>query len=66
MTHRTRQSGTGCDHHGADCLTHLVGDIGDPAHLHGIVAHLSSVRLEIVSIAPALTPHTDITTEGMT
>ena len=51
---------------GASCFTRLVGDIGDPAHLHGIVAHLSSFNIQIISIAPAPTPHTDITTEGMT
>ncbi|MGH1506224.1 MAG: DUF4386 family protein [Acidimicrobiales bacterium] len=33
-------------------LTHLVGGVADPAHLHGLVAHLTSVNLEIVSIAP--------------
>jgi hypothetical protein len=37
---------------GDDELTHLVGDVADPAHLHGLVAHLTSVNLEIVSIAP--------------
>jgi len=42
---------------GAGCVTHLVGDIGDPAHLHGLVAHLTAVNLEIVSIAPAHPPH---------
>jgi hypothetical protein len=35
-----------------DSMTHLVGDICDPAHLHGVLAHLTSVNLEIVSIAP--------------
>jgi hypothetical protein len=35
-----------------DSVTRLVGDICDPAHLHGVVAHLTSVNLEIVSIAP--------------
>jgi NADPH:quinone reductase-like Zn-dependent oxidoreductase len=39
---------------GADGVTRLVGDVGDPAHLHGIVAHLTSVNVDIVSIAP---PH---------
>ena len=33
-------------------VTRLVGDIGDPAHLHGILAHLTSVNLEIILIAP--------------
>jgi len=31
--------------------TRLVGDICDPAHLNGVVAHLTSVNVEIVSIA---------------
>jgi hypothetical protein len=35
-----------------DSVTRLVGDICDPAHLHGVVAHLTSVNLEIISIAP--------------
>lgn len=34
------------------CVTRLVGDIGDSSHLHGLVVHLTSVNLEIVSIAP--------------
>ncbi len=49
-----------------ECVTHLVGDIGDPAHLHGIVAHLTSFNLEIISIAPVQAPHMDITTKGTT
>jgi hypothetical protein len=51
---------------GAGCLTRLVGDIGDPAHLHGIVAHLTSVNLEIISIAPADPPQIHTMTKGMT
>ena len=49
---------------GADCVTRLVGDIGDPAHLHGIVAHLTSVNLEIISIAPAHPLQIDTMTKG--
>ena len=30
---------------------HIVGDIRDPAHLNGVLAHLTSVNLEIISIA---------------
>ena len=48
----------------ARCLTRLVGDIGDPAHLHGIVAHLTSVNLEIISITPASATDADTTTTG--
>lgn len=50
----------------ADCVTRLVGAVGDAAHLHGIVAHLSSVNLELISIAPASGPYIDTTTKGMT
>ena len=47
-------------------FTRLVGDIGDPAHLHGIVAHLTSVNLEIISIAPAHPSHIHTMNKGMT
>ena len=47
-------------------MTRLVGDIGDPAHLHGIVAHLTSVNLEIISIAPASPAAVDTTTKETT
>ena len=50
---------------GAGCLTRLVGDIGDPAHLHGLVSHLTSVNLEIISIAPADPPQINPMTKGM-
>ncbi len=32
--------------------TRLVGDIGDAAHLHGVLAHLTSVNVDVISIAP--------------
>ncbi len=32
--------------------TRLIGEIRDPAHLHGVIAHLTSLAVEIVSIAP--------------
>jgi hypothetical protein len=38
--------------HTRDGVTRLIGDIGDSAQLHGIVAHLTSVNAEVVSIAP--------------
>ncbi len=47
-----------------DCVTRLVGAVADPAHLHGIVAHITSVNLELISIAPAPQPHIDSTTKG--
>ena len=34
-----------------DAVTRLVGEICDPAHLHGVLAHLTSVNLEIISMA---------------
>jgi hypothetical protein len=33
--------------------TRLVGVVRDAAHLHGVVAHLTSVNVELVSIVPA-------------
>jgi hypothetical protein len=36
----------------ADIVTRVVGDVCDPAHLHGILVHLTAVNLEIISIAP--------------
>ncbi len=35
--------------------TRLTGQIRDSAHLHGIVAHLTSVAIEIISVSPAAT-----------
>ncbi|MGH1488546.1 MAG: hypothetical protein ACRBK7_03995 [Acidimicrobiales bacterium] len=32
--------------------TRLTGAIRDPSHLHGVVAHLTSVAAEIISITP--------------
>ena len=47
--------------HSVDGVTRLTGDICDASHLHGIVAHLTSVGAELISIGP-LTPtlHTAI------
>jgi hypothetical protein len=44
-----------CDHttHG---VTRLIGEIHDPAHLHGLVAHLTGMNAELISIAPAEPP----------
>lgn len=41
-------------HHG-DGVTRLVGEIGDSAHLHGVLAHLTSVNVDVISIAPTNT-----------
>jgi phosphoribosylcarboxyaminoimidazole (NCAIR) mutase len=38
--------------HSREGVTRLVGDIGDAAHLHGVLAHLTSVSAEVISIAP--------------
>ena len=40
---------------GRDGVTRLVGEIGDASHLHGVLAHLTSVNVDVVSIAPAPT-----------
>ncbi|MFT4865142.1 MAG: hypothetical protein ACI8RE_001330 [Ilumatobacter sp.] len=42
-----------------DTTTRLIGDVCDPAHLNGVLAHLTSVNLEIISMAPHHTPHQD-------
>ena len=36
----------------------LVGVVRDPAHLHGVVAHLTSIAAEIISLTPT-TPTTN-------
>ncbi|MCU1356752.1 MAG: hypothetical protein JWM89_2170 [Acidimicrobiales bacterium] len=38
--------------HTTDGVTRLVGTIRDASHLHGVVAHLTSVNTEVISIAP--------------
>ena len=48
---------------GDDGVTRLVGEIGDPSHLHGVLAHLTSVNVDVVSIGPAPTSD-DPTTNG--
>jgi len=42
------------DHPGDD-VTRLTGKVRDGAHLHGVVAHLTSVNVELISIAPSPT-----------
>lgn len=41
--------------HTDEGVTRLTGEIRDPAHLHGVVAHLTSVNVELISIAPLVT-----------
>ncbi len=33
--------------------TRLVGEIRDPAHLHGVINQLTSLAIDIVSLTPA-------------
>ena len=40
-----------CDH-SDEGVTRLIGEVQDPAHLHGVVAHLTAVNAELISIAP--------------
>lgn len=45
--------------HSVEGITRVTGDVRDAAHLHGIVAHLTSVGAELISISPiAPTRHT--------
>ena len=41
--------------HSVEGVTRATGDVRDAAHLHGIVAHLTSVGAELISIGP-ITP----------
>lgn len=34
-------------------VTRLVGCVTDPCHLHGVLAHLTSVGIELISVGPA-------------
>jgi hypothetical protein len=42
--------------HATDGVTRLVGDICDTSHLHGVLAHLTSVNAEVISVAPLQQP----------
>jgi hypothetical protein len=39
--------------HATPGVTRLVGRVIDSCHLHGVLAHLTSVGVELVSVAPA-------------
>lgn len=41
--------------HTVDGVTRLVGGITDAAQLHGVVAHLTSVNIDLISVAPIST-----------
>jgi hypothetical protein len=50
--------------HTVDGVTRLIGEIRDAAHLHGVVAHLTAVNVELISIAPlAASPAASLTTD---
>lgn len=38
-------------------VTRLIGDITDASQLHGVVVHLASMSIEIISIVPRSAPH---------
>jgi len=40
-----------CDH-ARDGETRLIGEVHDASQLHGVMAHLTSVNAELISIAP--------------
>lgn len=42
--------------HSGDGVTHLTGDIRDASHLHGVLAHLTAVNVDVISIAPCPAP----------
>ena len=42
--------------HPSDGNTRLVGVVRDSAHLHGVVSHLTSVNVELISIMPVDRP----------
>jgi hypothetical protein len=43
-------------------VTRLIGEVRDSSHLHGVVAHLTSVNAELISIAPVAPEATPPTT----
>jgi hypothetical protein len=48
----------------SDGVTRLIGKVRDAAHLHGVVAHLTSVNAELISIAPQLITNQTSTHNG--
>ncbi len=45
--------------HATDGVTRLVGEIIDPAHLHGVLMHLTSVNAEVISVGPTGPPQSN-------
>lgn len=54
-----------CDHTAAG-VTRLVGEVHDPAHLHGVLAHLTSLNAELISITPVITVTPALTNQEWT
>jgi hypothetical protein len=52
--------------HTVDGVTRLTGEVRDAAHLHGVVAHLTAVNAELISIAPFTTAPTTTATTAPT
>jgi hypothetical protein len=48
--------------HTVEGVTRLIGEVRDAAHLHGVVAHLTSVNVELISIAPVAAPISHLST----
>jgi len=42
--------------HSTPGVTRLVGPVLDACHLHGVLAHLTSVGVELVSLGPVALP----------
>ena len=38
--------------HSVEGVTRMIGELRDAAHLHGVVTHLTSLNVELISIAP--------------
>ncbi len=51
--------------HPGDGNTHLVGVVRDAAHLHGVVSHLTSVNVELISIVPVDRPAGGLSLPGI-
>ncbi|MDO8388979.1 MAG: hypothetical protein Q7V57_00695 [Actinomycetota bacterium] len=52
--------------HPSDGTTRLVGVVRDAAHLHGVVAHLTAVNVELISIVPVGPPAVEPSLPGFT
>ncbi|MCW2678677.1 MAG: hypothetical protein JWM62_78 [Frankiales bacterium] len=54
--------------HSPQGVTRLVGPVLDACHLHGVLAHLTSVGVELVSLGPVVRPDAALpaTTPGAT